>query len=96
VQDGRTDDLVHDGVHLIPGALGVALPLSGVAVGARLFALRFGSLGWFWSNRLGVLPLGPADHAFHLVIGSLTLRIGLWATSMVPTARLDVSHGAHR
>ena len=82
---GRADDLPHNGLHVVSGALGLALA-AGARAGTRAhaFALRFGAfyfllgaVGWVWTNPLGVLPLGPADHVFHLVIGGVTLAVAL-------------------
>ena len=86
---GRGDDLVHNGLHLVSGLLGLAMVRGARAPeGARRFALGFGlfyaglgAVGWVWSNPLGLLPLGPADHLFHLAVGGLTLGVGALAAT---------------
>ena len=91
---GRSDDLVHNGLHLLSGLPGLVLA-RGPRAKARAgrFALAFGlfyaglgALGWVWPNPLGLLPLGPADHLFHLVVGTLTLAAGALASSRAGTA----------
>ena len=91
---GRGDDLVHNGLHLLSGLLGLVLVRGPRAqVRAARFALGFGlgyaglgALGWVWPNPLGLLPLGPADHLFHLVVGTLTLGMGALTSARDSTA----------
>ncbi len=85
---GRGDDLAHNALHLIWGLAGLVAASGGWArAGARWFAVTFGlfylglgTLGWFWPNPLGILPLAAGDHVFHLIVGAVTLAVGLIST----------------
>lgn len=96
---GRSDDLVHNALHLLSGLLGLALASGPRASGrAGRFALGFGlcyiglgALGWAWPNPLGLLPLGTADHLFHLIVGALTLGAGALSSARAGTAAAPVT-----
>lgn len=81
IYQNRTDDLVHNGVRVLSGLLGLWLTANRRA---RSFAIGFGGsyltlglVGWTWANPFGVLPLGPGDNYFHLFVGGLTLAVAL-------------------
>jgi hypothetical protein len=69
--------------HLVAGAVGLALVLRRNLVGVIGFNLIFGGIdlyqasagltGWFPA---GLFQLRPADHAVHVLIGSLLVAIG--------------------
>ena len=76
---GRTDDLLHNGLHAASGVLALAA-LAGPSW-PRRFALAFGAayltlgvagpwLGGSW------LPLGRVDHVFHALVGAATVAVG--------------------
>ena len=81
---GDAADVAHSGVHLLSGVVGLAMATGpGAHERARRFArgfgvfyLALGLVGPAWRNPFGVMPLGPADHLFHLIIAALTLVVG--------------------
>ncbi|MFZ5814803.1 MAG: DUF4383 domain-containing protein [Bacillota bacterium] len=89
--EGRQDDLVHNLLHLLSGLWGLAAAgRSGSAEGARRFAWGFGLfyialavIGWLSPAPLSLLPLGPADHLFHLIVGGVTLVTSVYAGRVV-------------
>jgi hypothetical protein len=85
---GRTDDLVHNALHFFTGVMGFMMILGKdkylksqrFAYGFGLFYIGLGLMGWVWSNPFGVLPLGISDHIFHIIIGLISLGVGIVTT----------------
>jgi hypothetical protein len=82
----------HNVVHIVSGVIALYFGFAGTLSGAKTFALVFGvvylGLGILglafgappdrmW-HPLGVLDLGTADHAIHLLLGVLLLAGGLF------------------
>lgn len=95
LQEG-SDDLPHTGLHLASGVL--ALAASSRRSGrpaARAFALGFGvlylalgALGHLRAPVVEALHLELADHVFHLVVGGMTLAVGLKRSRTATGARV--------
>jgi hypothetical protein len=82
----------HNIVHIVSGALGLAL--MGTAAGARAFALGFGIVylavtvwGFITGDSvIGLLPVNLADNFLHLVIALVGIAAGLASPSATATA----------